>query len=264
MNSWQATCLEVNLTGPEWTPRSCSDGRGSGALRVIDATSGSVNTGYVAMAHELDLCDIREVAEAVGFHRADGAEAEVLPSMVLGTQLASPLTMASAYATFAAEGTYCEPRAITRITDANGDELDIPEVNCREVISPEVANAVNYALTQVIERGTARGYGLSGRPAAGKTGTTNKNVQSWFVGYTPQLSTAVWVGNSEGNKPLQNVTINGKWWRGVYGSSIAAPTWQKYMAKVTADLPVEKFDRVRSEERRVVKERIVRYMRYDW
>lgn len=248
MSSWKASCLEGNLTGPDWTPRNASDGRGSGSLRVVDATAGSVNTGYVAMANELDLCDIADMAEKVGFHRSDGADTEALPSMVLGTQLTSPLTMASAYATFAGEGTYCEPRAITRITDANGDEIEIPEANCREVISPEVANAVNYALTQVVDRGTARGYGLSGRPAAGKTGTTNKNVQSWFVGYTPQLSTAVWVGNSEGNKPLQNVTINGKWWRGVYGSSIAAPTWQKYMAKVTADLPVEKFDRVQDRQ----------------
>src|SRR5690625_7951070 len=109
---------------------------------------------------------------------------------------------------------------------------------------PEVADAVKYALTQVIARGTSRGYGLSGRPVAGKTGTTNKNVQSWFVGYTPQLSTAVWVGNSEGNKPLQNVTINGQWWRGVYGSSIAATTWQKYLAKVEAYLPVEKLNKL--------------------
>src|SRR5690625_1739008 len=151
MSSWKASCLEGNLTGPDWTPRNASDGRGSGSLRVVDATAGSVNTGYVAMANELDLCDIADMAEKVGFHRSDGADTEALPSMVLGTQLTSPLTMASAYATFAGEGTYCEPRAITRITDANGDEIEIPEANCREVISPEVANAVNYALTQVVE-----------------------------------------------------------------------------------------------------------------
>jgi len=254
MSSWNASCLEGNLTGEDWTPRNSDDGRGSGSLRVLDATAGSINTGFVAMANELDLCDIRDVAERVGFHRADGADTEVFPSMVLGTQLASPLTMASAYATFAAEGTYCEPRAITRITDANGDEIKIPETSCREVISPDVANAVNYALTQVVERGTARGFGLPGRPAAGKTGTTNQNIQSWFVGYTPQLSTAVWVGNSDENVPLQNVTINGKWWRGVYGSSIAAPTWQKYMTAVVEDMPVEKFDKV--EDRQMYGKRV--------
>lgn len=248
MSSWKASCLEGNLTGEDWIPRNSSDGKGSGSLRVVDATAGSVNTGYVAMANELDLCDIRDMAERVGFHRSDGADAEVYPSMVLGTQLVSPLTMASAYATFAAEGTYCEPKAITRVTDANGEEIEIPETKCREVISPEVANAVNFALTEVIDRGTARGYGLSGRPAAGKTGTTNKNVQSWFVGYTPQVSSAVWVGNAEGNRPLQNMTINGQWWSGVYGSSIAAPTWQKYMNKITADMPVEKFDKVQDRQ----------------
>src|SRR5690625_5239218 len=98
MKSWDATCLEGSLTGPDWTPRNSSDGRGSGALRVVDATSGSVNTGYVAMANELDLCDIADMAEKVGFHRSDGADTEALPSMVLGNQLTSPLTMASAYA----------------------------------------------------------------------------------------------------------------------------------------------------------------------
>lgn len=248
MDSWNASCVDGRFTGPDWSPRNSDDGQGSGSLPVLDATAGSINTGFVAMAHELDLCEIRDVAERVGFHRADGAEPEVLPSMVLGTQLASPLTMASAYATFAAEGTYCEPRAITRITDANGEEIKIPETSCREVISPEVANAVNYALTQVIERGTGRGYGLHDRPAAGKTGTTNDNVQSWFVGYTPQLSTAVWVGNAEGNIPLQNITINGKWWRGVFGSSIAAPTWQKYMAAITEGMPVEGFHKVQDRQ----------------
>lgn len=254
MSSWEASCLDGTLTGEDWTPRNADDGRGSGSLRVLDATAGSINTGFVAMANELDLCDIRDVAERVGFHRADGADTEVFPSMVLGTQLASPLTMASAYATFAAEGTYCEPRAITRITDANGEEVKIPETTCREVMAPEVANAINYALTQVVERGTARGFGLPGRPVAGKTGTTNQNIQSWFVGYTPQLSTAVWVGNSDENVPLQNVTINGKWWRGVYGSSIAAPTWQKYMMAITEDMPIEKFNKV--EDRQMYGKRV--------
>lgn len=254
MSSWEASCLDGNLTGEDWRPRNSDDGQGSGSLSVLDATAGSVNTGFVAMANELDLCDIRDVANRVGFHRADGAETEVFPSMVLGTQLASPLTMASAYATFASGGTYCEPRAITRITDANGNEIDIPETSCREVMAPEIANAINYALTQVIERGTARGFGLSGRPAAGKTGTTNQNVQSWFVGYTPQLSTAVWVGNSDENVPLQNVTINGTWWRGVYGSSIAAPTWQKYMNAISADMPVENFNKI--EDRQLYGKRV--------
>lgn len=246
-SSWVASCVDGPFMTRNWTPRNSSDGMASGSLRVIDATAKSVNTGFAAMAQQLDMCGIRDTAQNLGFHRADGRDMEVFPSIILGTQIASPLTMASSYAAFAAEGVYCEPIAISRITDAHGEEVAIPDANCREAVTPEVANAVTYALTKVFENGSGRGKGLTGRPAAGKTGTTNENVQSWFVGYTPQVSTAVWVGNSEGNNPMKKVKINGTTYRNVYGSTIALPAWRSYMQQLTEGMPVLEFPEVNEE-----------------
>jgi len=243
MSSWDASCIDGNFTGEAWTPRNDSDGDENGNLSILDATARSVNTGYAAMANQLDLCDIRDVAEKTGFHRADDNDMEVFPSMILGTQQTSPLTMATSFATFAAEGTHCDPVAITKITDANDEELPVPEANCRDAIDSDVANAVSYALTKGFtdDRGTAKGHSLNDREAAGKTGTTNEAMQSWFVGYTPQLSSAVWVGHSDGNKSMKNTTINGQFYPYVYGSSVALPIWQKYMDRVMEDMPKESF-----------------------
>ena len=93
---------------------------------------------------------------------------------------------------------------------------------------------MTYALSKVLTEGSARRTGgLPGRPSAGKTGTTNMNWHTWFVGYTPQMSTAVWVGHSEGLKPMRNVRVNGTWHSYMWGSSIAAPTWKRFMTRST-------------------------------
>lgn len=216
---------------------------------VTDATAYSINTAYVAMAHELDLCDIRDMAEKLGFVRADGLEFEQVPSIALGTQNASPLTMASVYQTFANRGVHCTPRSITSITTLSGEpalysdgtEVTAPDVSCSQVIRPEVADGVTYAMTKVFEYGTAKNFRLS-VPAAGKTGTSQESKHLWFVGFTPSIVTAVWSGNAEVDQANFNSTINGKYRRGYwYGGDISGPIWQQYMLAATAGAPATGF-----------------------
>lgn len=226
-DSWIASC-GAGPFGAPWRPVNF-DGGGSGAMTVLRATANSVNTAYVSMMHELDLCKAADTARAIGFKRADGRDLAVVPSMVLGSNETSPLTMAAAYATFASGGTYCEPIAITRVTNPAGEELPVPQANCRPALDGRVASTVTYALTKVMTEGSGKDAQLPGRPSAGKTGTTNENWQTWFVGYTPQLATAVWTGNPDRNVPMQRITVNGRYHRIVYGSVLAAPAWDRFM-----------------------------------
>ena len=100
--------------------------------------------------------------------------------------------------------------------------------NCHQAIEPRYANTINFTLSNVW-KGTAKAVGAPAFPSAGKTGTTSKNEDTWFVGYTPLLSTAVWVGFSDSFKPVQYMTINGKYVKYTFGSTIAAPTWKRFM-----------------------------------
>ncbi len=237
-SSWNISCAPEYAD--DFSPKN-AESFASGPMRVLDATRLSVNTAYAAMANQLDICAIRDTAQRMGVHTAQGTDLQVNPSMVLGTNTIAPLTMAAAFATYAADGIYCTPIAITSVQDRDGVELPVPDAGCERAVSPEVAATVTYALQQVLASGTARGNGLPDRPAAGKTGTANEDWHSWFVGFTPDLATAVWIGYSEGNIPMQRVTINGRYYRYVYGGVLAAPTWSRYMTAAHEGLPVQQF-----------------------
>jgi len=211
-----------------------------GVMTVLNATKNSVNSGYIEMASQLDLCGIFETAKSLGVHSPDGSDYKALPANVLGSDSIAPLTMASAFAAFAANGTFCEPIALLRVVDSNGVELPVPSANCRQALDPEIASAMNFALSHVWE-GTARGLGGIDRPSAGKTGTTSQNEHTWFVGYTPQLAAAVWVGFSEGTIPVQRMTVNGRYVRNAFGATIAAPTWKRFMLAAHTGMPVVDF-----------------------
>ncbi len=243
---FHASCDAAELGRDPWTPAN-SDGPGSGSMTVLKATYNSVNTAYTTMASQLDLCGVANTALAAGFRPSmleEAGDVKVRPSMILGTQNSDPMHMAAAYATFAAGGTYCEPVAITRVVGSNGEDMAVPSANCQaNAIDPTIANTVTYALQQVITQGSGRGNALAdGRPAAGKTGTANNNTHTWFIGYTPQVATAVWIGNAESDVPMNGrFTINGRTLSYWYGSSLAAPTWRDYMNQVMADKPVVGF-----------------------
>ncbi|HCC38572.1 MAG TPA: glycosyl transferase, partial [Arthrobacter bacterium] len=216
-------------------------------LTVLEGLYNSINTVTFASAAQLDFCGIQKVVDAVGLHSglpaADGTPNPKVDMFTLGNLLGStqtsPLTMASAFATFANDGKYCEPIAITSVTDAAGKQLPAQSTSCRDAIKPEVARGVNYALQEVMNRGSGsliqpRLSTKTNFPISGKTGTSNNNESTWVVGHTTGLATAAWYGDPLGDqhRPGQNVTINGKFYTSIDGYQIAGPMFAKYMLQV--------------------------------
>ncbi|UWX98555.1 transglycosylase domain-containing protein [Arthrobacter zhaoxinii] len=227
---WKASCLGSNAEFDEWKFKNASEGYEK-KMTVAEGLTQSVNTATVAQAAQLDLCDIRDTATSMGVHRAvDGEPLEVTsPSFVLGGQEVSPLTMASAYATFASGGEYCTPTAITEVTDASGNDYDVAGGECTRAISADVAAAVTQPLQKLVE-GSPGSIHPIGVPAAAKTGTTDMSEQTWTVGYTTGISTASWVGNWNSYSTLNNQSINGVTRSYVDGSAIAGAQWTEYMS----------------------------------
>lgn len=230
------------------SPYTPGNAEGKGAMMsVLDATKNSVNLAYLTMAMQVDLCDVMGGAEQLGIHKAGGNAGDgpfdPYPANVLGTNSVAPLSMAEAFATFASGGIHCTPVAITKILDANGAELPVPSANCAQAIEPRIANAMNYALSGVWT-GTADGVGAPPFPSAGKTGTTSENEHTWFVGYTPLMAASVWVGYPDNWRSMKDVPVNGKTVRRMYGATIAAPTWKRFMEQALAGQAVPAFGEV--------------------
>ncbi|GAA4677076.1 transglycosylase domain-containing protein [Frondihabitans cladoniiphilus] len=175
-----------------------------GTMNILTATADSVNVAYVAMAQELDLCDIRTTAESMGVHLADERKTKELsdtPASVLGTNNIAPLTMASAYATIANGGKYCAPIMVDKAIGPNGNELAGQSQDCKQVVSPDVAAAVVNAMQGVFTHGTAVGAKPNDSiPQFGKTGTTNNADQIWLIGSSTALTTVVWMGDTSGKQ----------------------------------------------------------------
>ena len=170
---------------------------------VFESTVRSINSAFAAMAEQLDQCEIRLAAEAVGVHRADGGVLQTNPSAVLGTNEIAPLTMATSFAGIANAGVVCEPIVVDRFVTADGRTLPGQESRCRQGITADVAAAAAAPMRAVITSGTATRSNPGGSvPVIGKTGTTNGQVQTWMVGSSTEVSTAVWVGNIVGDYGL--------------------------------------------------------------
>ncbi len=220
--------------GNQTWPLRNSEG-GPGLMTVLNATKESVNNAYADMATRLDLCNIMQTAADLGVHKAGGSLAgegppDAAPSNVIGVNSIAPLTMATAYAAFAAQGVMCDPVAIIKVVDTDGKELPVPQANCRQALDPGIANAVSYTLTNVWN-GTGSKLGGIGRPAAGKTGTTSDNEYTWFVGFTPQMASAVWTGNPLAMVSANNKTIGGHFYAHVYGATVSGPIWVNFMKR---------------------------------
>ncbi|MFN8075290.1 MAG: penicillin-binding protein [Kineosporiaceae bacterium] len=230
----------------QWKPGN-SEGHGGHPVSILEATSASINTAFVNMAKQLDLCDIVGLANKMGIRQVgDGRPLNAQhPSFIIGGDRGTtPLMMANAYATFANKGTYCSPVAVLSIKKRDGKPVKVPPTTCTRVVSEEVAAGVTYALDGVLKHGTAGSVGpIPGRDAVGKTGTTNESVHTWFVGYAPQRSTAVWVGHADTDRPQHNVKVKGKTIRVVFGATLAGPMWKKIMTAALKGLPVVRFDR---------------------
>ncbi|MGW1464633.1 transglycosylase domain-containing protein [Streptomyces sp. NPDC002308] len=198
-----------------------------GTFDMTGALGKSINTYFAKLEQKVGLCDTVQMAKKVGYARGDGKTLGEDPSITLGGAESTPLGMAATYATFANRGTYCTPIAIQSITDANGKKLAVPKSDCSRAMSEKTADTINQMLKGVVEDGTGTAAGLSDRDNAGKTGTTSERVDAWFVGYTPNLSTAVWVGADIGKKlPMYNINIGGQYYDKVCGGCLPGPIWK--------------------------------------
>ena len=187
-----------------------NDGGGNrGQLSVLSATAASVNAAFYSMASKLDLCEIQDSARSLGVHRADGKALETYPSIVLGTDVVAPLTMANAYATIANGGVLCQPIAVDKIIAPDGTELAGERADCAPAISPEIAAAAAYALVGVMSGGTGGASNpRDGTPLIGKTGTADA-FHTWILTASTKVSSAVWVGNIVGKQSLRRISVAG-------------------------------------------------------
>ena len=179
-------------------------GNGGYTGTPMQFTAASLNSGFLAMAEKLDLCDIGNVATKMGVTLASG---EPVPmeygNEVIGSDAVSPLAIAGAYATIANNGIYCQPQVIDLVTDSDGAELTKPQRSCSQVIAPEVAATAAYALKGVMNGGSGSGGNTNdGTQLIGKTGT-HEQKQTWMVESSTAVTTAAWVGTVEGEANIQ-------------------------------------------------------------
>ena len=200
----------------------------------------SHNTTQASMASQIGLCAIADAAKALGYHNSPSSAMDVYSSnsfnapMTIGSVQASPLTMANVYATLGANGVACTPIAMTRVTDKNGDEIDVPQADCHQAIDPEIAQTIAYVLNQgvVTAGGEAATTQLdNGRKTFAKTGT-NENTYMLTAGFVPNVVSAfVAVGDAQDplNNTFDNKTINGVYRPEWFGMYIATPAWKQFM-----------------------------------
>ncbi|MEU0674529.1 transglycosylase domain-containing protein [Streptomyces sp. NPDC006172] len=204
-----------------------------GPFELKKAMELSVNTYFVQMLADIGMCPVVKMTNALGVVQGNGDKVPEVPSsMTLGSTGLSPLTMASAYAAFASRGMYCTPIAIESITQTVGGQkksLAVPKSTCSRAMSEKTADSINTLLSGVTDSGTGRQAGLSGRDNAGKTGTTDERKNAWFVGYTPNLSGAVWVGSATQKVKMTNITIGGRYHPQVFGGDTPGPIWRDAM-----------------------------------
>jgi penicillin-binding protein 1A len=234
--------VEVDEGSDDYTVRNYG-GNSYGEQTVYQATTTSTNTVYFQMQEEAGRDLVIDAARRAGLpiskaderhrtQRGDDYEMQPNASLTLGVDEMTPLEMASAYGTYAAEGVHIDGHLVMRVENADGRVLWEPSLEEDQTIEVNDARVVTDALRRVIENGTGQSAQI-GRPAAGKTGTTQESRDAWFVGYVPQLSTSVWLGN------LDNTPIEGD----ATGGGLAAPVWGEYMARAVEGLEVEDFVR---------------------
>lgn len=216
-----------------------------GRMTLQHATALSVNTAFVQLASMVGVCKERATMKKMGLRTATNGEygESGMAAVILGADNASPLTVASAYATLAAGGKYCEPVPVTDITAFDGKKFAVSDGKCTQVVNPQIAYRTTRILQTVLSEGTGKAIGLpDGRQAAGKTGTSDNSKQTWFAGYTPQRAAAVWVGTPDRPRPM----------RGVYGATIAGPLWSRIMAQTSQGLPRQRFSVVETSAKDAV------------
>ncbi len=225
----------MTLTSKEgsWNPQNY-DKTFHGAVTLRTALENSLNVATVRLAQDVGMDRVIDMAQAMGIR----TPLKNIPSLALGASEVIPLEIAMGYATIANGGVRVEPLAIKEVVDATGRVLERRTLEMMPVLTPQQAFLLTYLLQGVVDRGTAsaiRTMGFS-RPAAGKTGTTSNYKDTWFMGFTPDLLSLVWVGfdgapsGGSGGGELR-----------LTGALAALPIWTDFMKQATAGLPVSRF-----------------------
>ena len=210
-----------------------------GQISLLQATENSVNTVYVDLASTIGKDKVFDATLRAGIP-ADAVGMVNDITLVLGTASPHVIDVANAYATFAARGIYSKPTMIKEIYGANDGLLFQISPETKRAFSTQVADEVSFALQQVINSGTGVRAKAIGRPAAGKTGTTDGNKSAWFAGYTPQLATAVMMVKQDASgNPISLAGTGGM--KSVTGGSFPALMWTAYMKAAHVGLPVLEF-----------------------
>ena len=221
---------EHSCDGPQgpWDVHNYADENG-GYMNLLNATANSVNTIFAQLVAKIGPWNVVPVAHRMGIT----TKLQPVCSITLGTQPVNPLEMTDAYATLAAHGVHHDPQAFELVRAPNNEVLERLDAPGAQAIPRSVADQVTYALEGVIQHGTGTAA-YFGRPAAGKTGTAESFQDAWFCGYVPQLATCVWVGYPKGEIPLYNVEGIGA----VFGGSLPAEIWHRFMSTATQGMPV--------------------------
>jgi len=212
----------------------------TGTMNVVRATGQSVNQAFVNMASRVDFCSIFQTAYDMGITE-DGEVPAPFPANILGSVSSSPLHMASVFATIANSGQQCKPQSIESVTDRDENVLKEFAADCKEVISPDLANKTAALLTASAGQYYTSTRLGDGRPFAAKSGTTDGHANTWLTGFTPSLATSVWVGHGDNSsQEVSGVVINGVYHSEIFGETyVGQNIWAPYMTQALAGTPIE-------------------------
>lgn len=203
------------------------------------ALARSHNTTQASMGTIIGLCKVADTATELGYHDANTGETldqttSFVPAMLVGNVNVSPLTMASIYAVFASNGVQCDSIALKKVTDSDGNDIEVPSANCHQAVDPEIIQTLAWAMNQGVTRADGAGTVTqlaNGRKTFAKTGT-HENQLVTTGGFIPnEIATFVLVGDVQNpvGHPIENITINGEYHSYWDGSTIAAPAWRDFM-----------------------------------
>ena len=215
------------------------EGGGGGSANLRSATHKSYNTVYVQVGEEVGIKNVMDMAKKLGINSAWYSPRKQGLSLSLGAQEVAPLEMAAAYGVFANRGLRAPATPVLKVVNAKGEVLEDNTKSidkATRVVDEVIADNVTDVLKGVITSGTGTRAAID-RPAAGKTGTAQEWRDAWFVGYTPTLSTAIWMGYKDKPKTMSGIKGN----RHVAGGTIPAATWGAYMKKALKGVPVTDF-----------------------
>ncbi len=227
-DSTSYTSRRLKFTDPRWGPIDVSTYADSypGRITLARATLSSDNSVYQQLALDIGPEKVKQTARDMGIKsKLNGYPGEVLGGLEQGV---SPLEMANAYATIASGGWRSRPKAITKVTRPDGKVDDFSQPRRHKAFADGVTLEVTRLLEQNIQRGTGKAAAI-GCPAGGKTGTTDAHKDAWFVGFTPRLSTSVWVGYPDRGLEMQTLYRGGP----VAGGTFPAEIWGDYMRVAT-------------------------------